>query len=159
SRDDEAAACDRRYAALGMANRRPATAVIVVELISGRLSPSAPGTVGEEPPNYFSGMKLCRNIGAQLIRDSLELMRPAPEPTPELRALAGAVHATTDDAVLVGDWRAAIDGLRVLYHASPFGTARQRALLLGVAANTKLVAAMRAAVEHATQPLPTWSAV
>jgi hypothetical protein len=127
--------------------------------VSGRLSTSDPNEPFPAAPSYFAGMKVCRNIKASLIRESLEEMRRMRDPTEEVRALAKAVRETTDDAILMEDWRGAVDGLRVLYHASPVGTGRQRAQLLGVAANRRLVAAMRDTIDEGGRLFPTWAAV
>ncbi len=56
-----------------------------------------------------------------------------------------AVEPSDADDELTRDWQEAIDGLRVLFHASPKGTSRERRLLLDVARNRKLFAAMRVA--------------
>ncbi len=86
-------------------------------------------------------------------------MRERRGATVEVRALAGAVREDEGDEVVVADWRSAIDGLRVLYHASPSGTKRERELLLEVARRPRLVAAMAAAVKRSKEVYPTWAAV
>lgn len=86
-------------------------------------------------------------------------MRERRGATVEVRALAGAVREDEGDEVVVADWRSAIDGLRVLYHASPSGTKRERELLLEVARRSRLVAAMAAAVKRSKEVYPTWAAV
>ncbi|MFT3768194.1 MAG: hypothetical protein QM820_22310 [Minicystis sp.] len=143
-----------------MPRRPPLTATIVVDLIDAKVSPSfPPNGRGAAPPCYFDGAKLCRNIPAPIIRESLALMRERRGATLEVRALAGAVREDEGDVVLVADWRSAIDGLRVLYHASPVGTKRQREMLLEVARNARLVAAMAAALRRGDDLHPTWAAV
>lgn len=77
----------------------------------------------------------------------------------EVRALVAAVDLAAPDDTLAADWRAAIDGLRILFHASPTGTRRERELLLSVARNAPLVRALRAAVAAADRVDPTWLAV
>jgi hypothetical protein len=140
--------------------RPPLIATTVVDLIDARVSPSfPPNQLGAAPPCYFVGAKLCRNIPAPIIRESLALMRERHGATIEVRALAGAVREDEGDEVVVADWRSAIDGLRVLYHASPLGTKRQRDLLLEVAGNARLVAAMAAALKRGDELYPTWAAV
>lgn len=143
-----------------MARRPPLTAATVVDLLDSKVSPSFPPNVpGAAPPSYFEGAKLCRNVPAPLLRESLALMRARRGATLEVRALAGAVREDAGDEAVVADWRAAIDGLRALYHASPVGTKRQRELLLDVARNARLVAAMAAALQRGDELPPTWAAV
>jgi hypothetical protein len=77
----------------------------------------------------------------------------------EVRALVEAVELGDADDALRRDWQQAIDGIRVLYHASPVGTARQRNQLLEVARNRKLVGALRVAATAASRLDPTRMAV
>jgi hypothetical protein len=95
-----------------------------------------------------------------LVRESLKELRKQPTLPRYVHALVEVVDLhEPDDNNLKNRWQRAIDGLRGLYHASPVGTARQRGLLLDVAQDQELVAAMRVAVVAAGDTEPTWTAV
>jgi hypothetical protein len=108
---------------------------------------------------FYEGSRECRRLDAQLIRGVVAALRKRRALPLDARALVEAVDPAVADDELKRDWQAAIDGLRVLYHASPKGTSRQRELLLDVARNRKLVAAMRVASTVASDLDPTWMAV
>jgi hypothetical protein len=108
---------------------------------------------------FYEGSRVCRRLDAELIRGAVVALRKRRALSIDIRALIAAVEPSDPDEVLRRDWQDAIDGLRVLFHASPAGTSRQRQLLLGVARNRKLIAAMRVASMPAQSIDPTWMAV
>jgi hypothetical protein len=130
---------------------RSLTPPVVVGLLAGKLSTSQPGTVCPAAPSFYSGAKLCRKIGPDLIRESLARIRELRTPTLHLRVIDAAIRSR----FLVSDWRATIDGLRILESASPFGSDRQRQQLLLVASNPRPMNALRRAVRDETELWPT----
>jgi hypothetical protein len=108
---------------------------------------------------FFEGSRACRRLAAGLIRESLVELRKRPSLPRAVHALVEAVDPCESDDDVTSRWQSAIDGLRVLLHASPKGSARERGLLLDVARDPRLVAAMRAAVVATGETEPTWTAV
>jgi len=108
---------------------------------------------------FYQGARKCRHLKAEAIRGTLALLRTQAHLPKEVRALVEAVAPDDEDEHLERDWCDAIDGLRILYHASPTGTERERELLLSVARNKRLVAGMRRALPAEPKVAPTWMAV
>lgn len=77
---------------------------------------------------FFEGSRMCRRLDAQLIRDVVAELRKVRSPPRDVRALTEAVDPHDRDDELMRNWQTAIDGLRVLFHASPIGTPRERRL-------------------------------
>jgi hypothetical protein len=108
---------------------------------------------------FFEGSRTCRRLEAGLIRESVDELRKRPSLPRDVGALVETVELRERDDEVEGRWQGSIDGLRTLYHASPKGSARERKLLLDVARDRRLVAAMRAAVTATGEIEPTWMAV
>jgi hypothetical protein len=108
---------------------------------------------------FYEGSTACRRLDAKLIRGTISALRKRRSLPRDVRALVEAVDPGDADDDLTRAWRDGIDGLRVLFHASPKGTTRERSLLLDVARNRKLVAAMRTASTRESDVDPTWMAV
>jgi hypothetical protein len=108
---------------------------------------------------FYDGSKVYRGLNAKLIRETVTELRARQALPRDVHALIEAVDLNADDNELRKNWQDAIRGLRVLLYASPKGTARQRNLLLDVARNPRVVAAMQVALESGHKPDPTWIAV
>lgn len=108
---------------------------------------------------FYDCSRDCRDIGADLIRRSLPLLREHTGFGKELRTLVGAVDENQRDDVVEEGWKSAIDALRALQRTSPFDTQRGRVRLLGIARNSILVEAMLHAAESEDHVDPSWLAV
>jgi hypothetical protein len=108
---------------------------------------------------FYEGSRACRRLDAKLIRETVAELRGHQILPRDVHVLVEAVDIRVGDDELSNDWRNAIDGVRVLFHASPKGTARERHLLLDVARNPRVVAAMQVALQSAHNVDPTWMAV
>jgi hypothetical protein len=110
---------------------------------------------------FQEGSRRCRHLGAALIRGAVPLLRArVKREHQEARALVEVLDLSAQDRDLERRWLEAVDRLRILFNASPVGTLRERALLLDVARDPSLVAAMRVAAEaRGVRPDPTWLAV
>ncbi len=108
---------------------------------------------------FYEYSRKCRDIGADLIRRSLPLLRKEAQFGQELRVLVGVIDADQPDEVVEGCWTSSIDALRSLYRTSPIGTEREREVLLGIARNPMVVKAMIGAVQSEPDADPSWLAV
>ncbi len=108
---------------------------------------------------FYQGSKACRRIEAALIRQTIALLRKRSVLPEEVRVLVATIDLVADNDAIERTWRDAIDALRVLHHASPIGTPREKNLLLEVARNRRLVAGMRVASKSSRDIAPNWLAV
>jgi hypothetical protein len=131
--------------------KRPATSELVIDCLVWK---------GWNPGiAFYEGSRVCRRLDAKLIRETVAELRGLQALSRDVHALVEAVDLRVGDDELCKDWRDAIDGLRVLFHASPIGTARERNLLLNVARNPRVVSAMQVALKSEHRVDPTWMAV
>jgi hypothetical protein len=87
---------------------------------------------------FYNGSKACRRIGADLIRRTIAVLRKRRTLPDEVRVLVTATDLAADDDETERTWREAIDGLRVLFHASAIGTPREKGLLRELARNRRV---------------------
>ena len=114
--------------------------------------------------SFVEGSRHCETIKAPLIRQAIRKLRAKRGLYRYHQALGLAIRLSGTDATVESDWRTALKLLRILEHASPIGTPRQRLLLLEVARNGRVVQAMRRALKTERRIRrrsiePTWIAV
>jgi hypothetical protein len=108
---------------------------------------------------FYNGSKACRRIGSDLIQRTVAALRKRRALPAEVRVLVATIDQAGSNEAIERSWRDAIDALRILHHASPIGTHRERRLLIEVAGNRQFVAGMRLACKDSRDIPPTWLAV
>lgn len=113
---------------------------------------------------FDDGSKHCLNLKPALIRESINSLRKRSDLSRYTLALTRIVRLSLPDDVLKIEWQSNLKQLRALMSTSASGTNRQRARLVEIAGNARLVAAMRFALKHekvveTNRIEPTWIAV